>query len=90
MISVETVASWALGAVALAAALCVVRIIKGPTAFDRLAAFDCLVLDLVGAVILISLHEHSDAYLDVVLVVALLGFVGTLSFAAYLEGSLDA
>jgi multisubunit Na+/H+ antiporter MnhF subunit len=90
MISLETVASWALGAVAIAAAMCVVRIVKGPTAFDRLAAFECLVLDLVGAVILVSLREHTEAFMDVVLVVALLGFVGTLSFAAYLEGTLDA
>jgi len=90
MISLETIASYALGAVAIAAAMCMARIIKGPTAFDRLAAFECLILDLVGAIILVSLLEHTDAYIDVVLVVALLGFVGTLSFAAYLEGSLDA
>ncbi len=79
----------ALVAVAIAVALCVIRIIRGPTHFDRLAGFECLVLDIVGAIVLLSLRQDTDAFIDVVLVVALLGFVGTLSFAAYLEGSLD-
>lgn len=85
----EASAGIALAAMAIGLVLCLVRIVRGPTLFDRIAAFDCLVLDVVGAIVLISIRAGTDAYIDVVLVVALLGFVGTLSFAAYLEGTLD-
>ncbi len=69
-------------------ALCLVRAVRGPTLFDRVLAFDCLALNVVGGFVLISLLLRTDAYLDVVLVVALLGFLGTVAIATYLEGTL--
>jgi multisubunit Na+/H+ antiporter MnhF subunit len=69
-------------------ALCMVRAVRGPTLFDRVLAFDCLALNVVGGFVLISLLLRTDAYLDVVLVVALLGFLGTVAIATYLEGTL--
>jgi multicomponent Na+:H+ antiporter subunit F len=45
-------------------------------------------LNVVGVVLLDSIVQRTGVYMDVVLVVALLGFLGTISFAAYLEGSL--
>lgn len=79
----------ALVALTAGAALCLWRIIRGPHPVDRVAAFDCLVLDVVGAVIVLSLRLGTDAFVDVVLVVALLGFIGTMALAAWLEGTLD-
>jgi multisubunit Na+/H+ antiporter MnhF subunit len=67
--------------------LCAVRIVRGPSAFDRVAAFDCLVLDAVGAVLLLSMLLETAVFLDAVLLVALLGFLGTVSLAIYLEGT---
>lgn len=77
-----------LGALAVGMVLCLVRAIRGPSMFDRVLAFDGLVLNIVGALLLISILLGTAAFLDVVLVVALLGFLGTVSLAAYLEGSL--
>lgn len=68
--------------------LCAIRAVKGPSAFDRVMAFDCIVLNFVGVILLDSILFRTSAYMDVVLVVALLGFLGTISFAAYLEGTL--
>jgi multicomponent Na+:H+ antiporter subunit F len=73
---------------AISIGLCMVRAVRGPTLFDRVLAFDCLALNVVGGVVLVSLLLRTDAYLDVVLVVALLGFLGTVAFATYLEGTL--
>jgi multicomponent Na+:H+ antiporter subunit F len=73
---------------AISIALCMVRAVRGPTLFDRVLAFDCLALNVVGGVVLVSLLLRTDAYLDVVLVVALLGFLGTVAIATYLEGTL--
>jgi multicomponent Na+:H+ antiporter subunit F len=68
--------------------LCVIRAIKGPTQFDRVMAFDAISLHIVGAVLLVTILLRTDAFMDVVLVVALLGFLGAVSLAAYLEGTL--
>jgi multisubunit Na+/H+ antiporter MnhF subunit len=73
---------------AISIGLCMVRAVRGPTLFDRVLAFDCLALNVVGGVVLVSLLLRTDAYLDVVLVVALLGFLGTVAIATYLEGTL--
>jgi multicomponent Na+:H+ antiporter subunit F len=74
--------------IAIGIVLCLVRAVKGPSLFDRVLAFDCIMLNVVGAVLLLSILFRTDAFMDVVLIVALLGFLGTISFAAYLEGSL--
>lgn len=79
----------AFGVVGVSLLACAVRILRGPTAFDRALAFDCLALDVVAAVVLWSMVADTGAYLDVVLVIALLGFLSTLSVTAWLEGRLD-
>jgi len=86
---IVTVAVWlGLLGIGVGVVLCALRILKGPSLFDRVMAFDCLALNLVGAMLLISIHFRTAFFMDVVLVVALLGFLGTISLAAYLEGSL--
>lgn len=65
-----------------------IRLIKGPHAFDRAVAFDCTLYLIVGLVLLESIRHRTADYLDILLVLSLLGFVGTLAIAAYLEGTL--
>jgi multicomponent Na+:H+ antiporter subunit F len=67
---------------------CIARAFKGPTPFDRVLAFEAVALNTVGLTLLISILLDTDAFVDVVLVIALLGFLGTVSIAAYLEGTL--
>lgn len=78
----------ALASSAAGVALCAIRAVRGPSMFDRVLAFDCIVLNLVAATLLLSMLLETSAFIDVVLAVALLGFLGTVSFAAYLEGTL--
>jgi multicomponent Na+:H+ antiporter subunit F len=85
----ETYLIWgALGVIAVGIALCAVRAVKGPSLFDRVLAFDAIALNVVGATLLLSIYFRTAAFMEFVLVVALLGFLGTVSFAAYLEGNL--
>ena len=90
--SMQTVQSWvilgSLTVLGLGIALCAARAVRGPSMFDRVLAFDGIVLNVVGVMLLLSMLLGSGAFLDVVLVVALLGFLGTISLAAYLEGTL--
>lgn len=86
---VETYLIWgALGVIGIGILLCAIRAIRGPSLFDRVMAFDAIALNIVGATLLLSLYFRTAAFIDFVLVVALLGFLGTVSFAAYLEGTL--
>lgn len=79
----------------IAAIVCVIlaiallyRVIKGPTAADRLLAADAVDLLTAVALLLYSLYTGRAIYMDVALVMALLGFVGTVFTARYLEGRL--
>lgn len=62
------------------------RIIKGPTAADRMCAADALDLASATALALYALYTGRAIYLDIALVVALLGFIGTVFVSRYLEG----
>ena len=68
--------------------LCVIRAYRGPTLYDRVMVFDAIALHFVGAILLLSILLRTDAFMDVVLVVALLGFLGAISLASYLEGTI--
>jgi multicomponent Na+:H+ antiporter subunit F len=69
-------------------ACCLIRGIRGPTHFDRVLAFEAIALNTVGLTLVVSILLDTAAFIDFVLVVALLGFLGTVSVAAYLEGTL--
>ena len=77
-----------IGILAISLILAFIRLIKGPSSFDRVVAFDCCLFLILGIILLESILLNSTDYLDILLVVSLLGFVGTLATAAYLEGSL--
>ncbi len=85
---VSTVVIGALVVIGVGIGLCLLRAIRGPSLFDRVLAFDAIALNIVGATLLLSILDNTGAFMDVVLVVALLGFLGAVSLAAYLEGSL--
>ena len=70
--------------VALAVVL-LYRIFRGPTAADRIAALDALDLILALALALYSLYSGRGIYLDIALVLALLGFIGTTFVGRYIE-----
>ncbi|MEI2418102.1 monovalent cation/H+ antiporter complex subunit F [Orrella sp. JC864] len=62
-----------------------IRIVRGPHAADRVVALDMLCLLGVGAAALAAVSTGSIAFVDVVLGVALIGFLATVAFAAFIE-----
>ena len=62
------------------------RIAVGPTAADRLCAADTLDLITATALVLYSLYCGRVIYLDIALIVAILGFISTVFVSRYLEG----
>lgn len=61
------------------------RIVAGPSLADRVIAVDGLVITIVAAIVLNSIRTDSDWFLDVALVVAFVGFVGTTAGARFIE-----
>jgi multicomponent Na+:H+ antiporter subunit F len=70
----------------LALLLVMYRFIKGPTAVDRVIAFDGMTIVTITAILLGALAEGRGIYLDVALVYALLSFLGVIVVARFLEG----
>ena len=75
----------ALGGLATALVLTFVRMVRGPTAHDRVVALDNLGSTIVGLVGIYAIRLGQPALLDALIVIALLGFVSTVAFARYLE-----
>jgi multicomponent Na+:H+ antiporter subunit F len=71
----------------LALLLTLARLAKGPTLADRVVALDLLGTLGISVVAVVALAARNSVYLDVAIVLALLSFLGTVAFAAYLERS---
>ena len=71
----------------LALVICI-RLYKGPSAADRAVAADCMDIMSDAALILFALRTGRGIFLDIALVTAVLGFVGSTIVAKYLEGKL--
>ncbi|HRE08364.1 MAG TPA: monovalent cation/H+ antiporter complex subunit F [Opitutaceae bacterium] len=61
------------------------RLAKGPTVVDRILAFDAVVVCAVGQVVLLSRIWESPLYLDLILIISSLGFLGTVALVFYLQ-----
>ncbi len=68
--------------------LVAIRFVKGPTAGDRSVALDTLTTIMVAALVMLAYIFDRYIYLDVALVYGVLGFIGVIVLARYLEGAL--
>ena len=81
-----TVVLWvALGMLAVSAGLILYRLAQGPSVPDRVVALDALLLVISGGVAVTAAVTGETAFLRVLIVVALLGFVGTVTAARFVE-----
>ncbi len=71
----------------LAVAMCLtaLRLILGPTIPDRTVSFDQLSVQVVGIVLLVSILLDNSDIVDIAIVTAVLGFLGTFLLARFLE-----
>ena len=70
----------------LCAALCLYRILRGPTTPDRAVAIDMLGILIVGFCAILSLPTGRDWYIDIGIAWALQSFIGIMALAKHLEG----
>lgn len=67
----------------LAICACFVRLVIGPTLPDRVVALDMIATLLVGLLVLSGIADSRPESLRIAMALALLNFLGTIAFAAY-------
>lgn len=71
--------------ISLSLALLLYQIIKGPTQPDRAVSLDTIGINLMGIAGILAIFLETTKLNDVVLLIGILGFLGTLAIAKYLE-----
>jgi multicomponent K+:H+ antiporter subunit F len=80
----ETVIPIAYALVALAFLMSFWRLIRGPDAPDRILALDTLYVNTIALLVLLGIHLGSAIYFEAALLIAMMGFVGTVALCKYL------
>lgn len=82
------VLTWSLAAsqilLSLAAGLAAFRMVWGPRAQDRVVGFDTLYVSAMLLLLTFGIRTGNVLYFEVALIIALLGFVGTVALAKFL------
>lgn len=75
---------WAIGALGVAILLALWRLLRGPSAPDRILALDTLYVNVMALLILLGIRLSTTIYFEAALVIAMLGFIGTVALAKYI------
>lgn len=60
------------------------RLLHGPDLPDRILALDTLYINTVALLVLFGIYMDSTAYFEIALLIAMMGFVGTVAVCKYL------
>lgn len=75
---------YAIAMVSVALALSLARLLIGPDVPDRILALDTLYINSIALLILFGLTLGSALYFEAALLIAVMGFVGTVALSKYL------
>lgn len=81
---IQTIIPIAFGLVAAAIVLNLWRLVFGPDTPDRILALDTLYVNTIALLVLFGIHSSSNIYFEAALLIALMGFVGTIALCKYL------
>jgi multisubunit Na+/H+ antiporter MnhF subunit len=70
---------------AISMAVCCLLLLRYPEVADRAIAFDLAMVHVVGLIALSAIVLEYPLLMDTLIVVAVLGFLGTVTIARYLE-----
>ena len=69
----------------IAVGLLLYRVIVGPTLPDRAIALDTIGVNLISAIAIVSIVLNTKAFLEAILILGILAFIGTIAFSKYIE-----
>jgi multicomponent Na+:H+ antiporter subunit F len=61
------------------------RMVKGASTPDRVQALDFIGINLIAGIAIVSVLLRTHAFLDIILLLGILSFVGTIAFARFIE-----
>lgn len=79
-----TALTYAMAAFALALVLALARLFTAPTVTDRILALDTMTVNTIALIILGGINTSSSVNYEAALLLALTGFISTVSFCKYL------
>lgn len=65
--------------------ICAWRLVKGPSLPDRVAALDTIGINLLAMVAVLSVLFRTQSFIEYILLIGILSFIGTMAFARYIE-----
>jgi len=68
----------------LAMMLALVRLFIGPSAQDRVLAYDTMYINGMLTLLMLGIRSHSGVYFDMALLIALFGFVSSIALSKFL------
>ncbi|MEC1178034.1 Na(+)/H(+) antiporter subunit F1 [Metasolibacillus meyeri] len=71
--------------VMLSMILVIYRLIKGPNPSDRVVALDSIGVSLIALIGMFSIMVETSFYLEIILLLAILSFIGTVAFSKFIE-----
>jgi multicomponent Na+:H+ antiporter subunit F len=69
----------------LALVLAFVRLVRGPSLPDRVVALELIATTTVGVIAALNVSTADSVFLDVAMVIALVGFLGSVAYARYIQ-----
>ncbi|WP_172370686.1 Na(+)/H(+) antiporter subunit F1 [Sporosarcina jiandibaonis] len=70
---------------AIAIGMAVLRIILGPSMPDRVLALDVIGVNLIASIAVISVLMNTKAFLEAILILGILSFIGTIAYSKFIE-----
>lgn len=60
------------------------RLALGPTLPDRILALDTMAINTIALLVLLGIHQDLTEFFEAALLIAMMGFVGTVALCKYL------
>lgn len=70
--------------IAISIILNIYRLVAGPSAADRILSLDTIYVNAIALLIILSIYLNNNLYFEAALLIAVMGFVGTVALSKYL------
>lgn len=60
------------------------RLFAGPTLPDRILALDTMAINTIALLVLLGIHQNLTEFFEAALLIAMMGFIGTVALCKYL------
>jgi len=84
-LSFDLILDFLLTVLSISLFICFVRLYIGPNPPNRTVAFDTIAIHAVALIVLFAMRSDAPSLLDAAIITAILGFVGTMMLARYME-----